>query len=199
MSWDFYGDIWLLNINCSQKYNWLKILLTALLPSLFCEGCCHPKNKCILPKHQKLTTNNSRILLFRLLFNSEFLKSISNRRDWLFFSLSKLFEGAPDWLNNNISGSQFNILVNYNLNTMIASMMPAKWLKYSIKLNGILISSWISCIDKSIIDWLNKYCPGWICVPRKPNSFGSKYHIICSNDLIRGDPFMFLWAYEGKR
>jgi len=58
---------------------------------------------------------------------------------------------------------------------------------------------WISCIDESMIDWLNKYCPGWMCVPRKPHPFGNEYHTICDCDLTKGAPIMFrVELMEGK-
>ncbi len=42
--------------------------------------------------------------------------------------------------------------------------------------------SWISCIDESMIQWLNKLCPGWMCAPRKPHPFGNEYHLIVDID-----------------
>ncbi len=56
---------------------------------------------------------------------------------------------------------------------------------------------WISCIDNSMIDWLNKYCLGWMCIPRKPDLFGNEYHTI--GNLIKGAPIMFhVELVEGK-
>ena len=31
--------------------------------------------------------------------------------------------------------------------------------------------SWVSVLDESIMEWLNKYCPGFLCVGRKPHPF----------------------------
>ena len=40
--------------------------------------------------------------------------------------------------------------------------------------------SWVSCLDKSMSPWTNKYtCPGWMFVPRKKHPFGNEYHSIC--------------------
>ncbi len=33
--------------------------------------------------------------------------------------------------------------------------------------------SWLSCIDESMNSWLNKFCPGFMTVPRKPHPFGN--------------------------
>ncbi len=36
--------------------------------------------------------------------------------------------------------------------------------------------SWQSCLDKSIVSFLNDHCPNWVCVKCKPPPFGNKYH-----------------------
>ncbi len=41
---------------------------------------------------------------------------------------------------------------------------------------------WLLCLDESMIDWLNKYCPGWMCVLQKPHPFGNEYYKICNGD-----------------
>ncbi len=56
---------------------------------------------------------------------------------------------------------------------------------------GNYTPGWISCIDERMIDWLNKYCLGWLCIPRKPHPFGNDYHMICDGNLIEGVPTMF--------
>ena len=44
---------------------------------------------------------------------------------------------------------------------------------------------WLSCMDESMSKWLNEYtCPGFMCVPINPWSFGNKYHTIAC-DLTR--------------
>ena len=40
------------------------------------------------------------------------------------------------------------------------------------------ITSWVSVLDKSMIEWLNKYCPGFLCVGRKPHPFCNERHTI---------------------
>ena len=52
----------------------------------------------------------------------------------------------------------------------------AAW-KLNMKEEYIL--SWVSCLDKSISIWFNRWtCPGWMFVPRKPHPFGNEYHTI---------------------
>ena len=38
--------------------------------------------------------------------------------------------------------------------------------------------SWVSVLDKSMMKCLNKYCPGFIFVGRKPHPFGNEHHTI---------------------
>lgn len=39
--------------------------------------------------------------------------------------------------------------------------------------------SWISVLDESMMEWFNKYAPGFMCVGRKPHPFGNERHTIC--------------------
>ena len=34
--------------------------------------------------------------------------------------------------------------------------------------------SWMNCIDESMNSWMNKYCPGFMTLPRKPHLFGNE-------------------------
>ena len=40
------------------------------------------------------------------------------------------------------------------------------------------IPSWVSVLDEPMMEWLNKYCPGFMCVGRKPHPFGNECHTI---------------------
>jgi hypothetical protein len=49
--------------------------------------------------------------------------------------------------------------------------------------------------------WLNKFCPGFMCVPWKPHEFGNEYHTICDGLLGGGNGRPILWRtmiQEGK-
>ena len=39
--------------------------------------------------------------------------------------------------------------------------------------------SWINVLDESMMEWFDKYAPGFMCVGRKPFPFGNKRHTIC--------------------
>jgi hypothetical protein len=42
--------------------------------------------------------------------------------------------------------------------------------------------SWLSCINESMSSWMNKFCPGFMTVPRKPHPFGNEYYSIADGD-----------------
>jgi hypothetical protein len=54
--------------------------------------------------------------------------------------------------------------------------------------------SWLSCIDESMNVWLNKFCPGFMSLPRKPHPFGNEYHSIAD-----GDKGHFILAVRQRR
>ncbi len=57
--------------------------------------------------------------------------------------------------------------------------------------------SWLNCLDESMCTWLSKYCPAFMCVPRKPHPFGNEYHLIANGD----DGKLIMWRVkivEGK-
>ena len=48
------------------------------------------------------------------------------------------------------------------------------------------VSSWIVCVDESMVVFYNKYAPGWIAVKRKPHPLGNEYHTTacCESKVI---------------
>ena len=52
--------------------------------------------------------------------------------------------------------------------------------------DGEYVSSWLFCLDESMNSFLDKFCPGFMCVPRKPHSFGNGYHIIADGVTEKG-------------
>ena len=41
------------------------------------------------------------------------------------------------------------------------------------------LPSWINVLDESMMEWFNKWSPGFMCVGRKPQPFGNERHTIC--------------------
>ena len=60
---------------------------------------------------------------------------------------------------------------------------------------AVFIPSRIVCLDESMSVWYNKFCPGFMCVPRKPHPFGNEYHTICDGELD-GHSSPILWHAE---
>ena len=59
------------------------------------------------------------------------------------------------------------------------------------------IPSWLSCLDELMNSWLEKFCPGFMTVTRKPDPLGTEYHIIADGDA--GKPIMWrIKIQEGK-
>ena len=39
--------------------------------------------------------------------------------------------------------------------------------------------SWINDLDESMMEWFNKWAPGFMCVVRKPHPLGNEQHTMC--------------------
>ena len=56
---------------------------------------------------------------------------------------------------------------------------------------------WLICFDESMSSFLDKFCPGFMGVPRKPHPLGNDHHIIADGD--EGYPVMYrIKIQEGK-
>jgi hypothetical protein len=57
--------------------------------------------------------------------------------------------------------------------------------------------SWLNCLDESVNPFMDKNCPGFMTIPRKPHPFGNEYHSIADGD--DGRPIMWrVKLQEGK-
>jgi len=54
-----------------------------------------------------------------------------------------------------------------------------------------------TCIDESMNSWLNKFCPGFMTLPRKPDPFRNKYYSIADGDIRKPTMWRIKWV-EGK-
>ena len=50
------------------------------------------------------------------------------------------------------------------------------WKDVNTNMEQEYISSWIVCVDESMVVFHNPYAPGWITIDRKPHPFGNEYH-----------------------
>ena len=48
------------------------------------------------------------------------------------------------------------------------------------------VTSWPNCLDESKDSFLYKFCPGFMCVPRKPHPFGNEYPSIADGFTEKG-------------
>ncbi len=45
-------------------------------------------------------------------------------------------------------------------------------------MEAVFDPSWLSCLDESMVAYMNEFAPNWVCVKRKPHPFGNEYHSI---------------------
>ena len=68
--------------------------------------------------------------------------------------------------------------------------------------DGEYVPSLLNCLDELMNSFLDKFCPGFMCVPRKPYPFGNEYHSIAdgaSEKWLEGKPIMWrIKLQEGK-
>ena len=67
---------------------------------------------------------------------------------------------------------------------------------------GEYVPSWLNCLDELMNSFLDKFCPGFMCVPRKPHPFGNEYHSIADGATEKGlEGKLIMWRVrlrEGK-
>ena len=50
--------------------------------------------------------------------------------------------------------------------------------------------SWINVLEKIMMEWFNKYAPGFMCDGHKPHPFGNERYTICCGLTS------ILWIYQ---
>ena len=97
-----------------------------------------------------------------------------------------MFEGAPFRLSEYMSGRRFQnigVAIRYtNIESPafldrfhdVRQMIDAFNEHYGME----YVPSWINCLEESMNIFLNKFFPGFMCVPSKPHPFGNEYHSI---------------------
>ena len=66
---------------------------------------------------------------------------------------------------------------------------------YNARMSTNFILGWISCLYESIMICTNKFGTGWVVLPRKPHTFGNKWHTICCAMSV---VVFFVGIVEGK-
>ncbi len=127
-------------------------------------------------------------------------EGIVDRRDWWSTDPVTDFKGAPYRMSKYISGNRYDAInAAMRFTDEEAPDFEDKFhevrkmlLLFNSHYEQNYIPSWLSCLDESMNSWLDKYCPGFMCVRRKPHPFGNEYHTICDGD--GGRPI--LWRAE---
>ncbi len=92
------------------------------------------------------------------------------------------FKGAPYQMTKFISGNQYNAInaaMRFtdeevpNFDNKFHEVQKMIFL-FNLHYEQNYIPSWLSCLDESMNSWLDKYSPGFMCVPRKPHPFGNE-------------------------
>ena len=132
-------------------------------------------------------------------------EGVSRLKDWWSSDPVSMWEGAPFRLNDFIDGQRF---LDINQALRYTDKPPPTFLDRFYEMRQLQDAfnshyeenyspSWISCLDESMNSWHNKFCPGFMVVPRKPHPFGNEYHTIADGD--QGKPIMWrAKIQEGK-
>ena len=137
-------------------------------------------------------------------------QGISDRELWWSSSPVSMFSGAPFRLNEYMSRNRFLevsaaiVFTGEKAPTLaqdgyddrfhaVRALIDA----FNEHMSESYFPSWLNCLDESMSSWLSKFCPGFMCVPRKPHPFGNEYHTICDGD--GGKPILWrVKLVEGK-
>ena len=133
-------------------------------------------------------------------------EGIPDRKMWWSTQPIDMFVGAPFRLNAYMSRNRFDAIMHALRYTNKEA--PLLFLDRFHEVRQMIDAfndhyskgykpSWLSCLDESMNSWLNKFCPGFMTLPRKPHPFGNEYHSIADGD--GGKPIMWrIKIVEGK-
>ena len=111
------------------------------------------------------------------------------KKEWWKMSAPSMKKGAPFRLSDYMSGKRFDAIHQALLDSLTTVDPPEYADKFwrvrefidewNANMADVFVPSWVSCLDESMMAWMNKYtCPGWMVVPRKPHPFGNEFHTI---------------------
>ena len=137
-------------------------------------------------------------------------EGIENNKIWWSEKPINMFEGAPFRLSDYMSGRRFQnigVAIRYTNIELPAflyrfhdvwKMIDA----FNEHYNCEYFPSWFNCLYKLMNSFLKKFCPGFMCVPRKPRPFGNEYYSIANGVTekgLEGKPIMWrVKLQEGK-
>jgi len=112
---------------------------------------------------------------------------IQNRKQWWSVKERDMFQGAPFRLHDYMSRRRFDQILaalsytdrpspDYEDGFYPMRQMEEEW---NDNMTSVFLPSWVSVLDESMMEWFNKWAPGFMCVGRKPHPFGNERHTIC--------------------
>ena len=121
-------------------------------------------------------------------------EGIEKNKMWWSEKNINMFEGAPFRLLEYMSGQRFQNIGTAICYTNIELPALLDWfhdLRQTIEAfndhyDGEYVPYWLNCLDKSMNSSLEKFFPGFMCVPRKPHPFGNEYHSISDGATEKG-------------
>ncbi len=129
-------------------------------------------------------------------------QGIDDQDDWWLQQPVSMFDSAPFRLNKYMTKSRFIDITSRIrfTNKKAPSIASNGFVDRFHEVHQMLdafndhydqnyVALWLSCLDESMSSWLSKFCPGFMCVPRKPHPFGKEYHTIADGD--QGKAIMF--------
>ena len=136
-------------------------------------------------------------------------EGVENNKIWWSEKTIDMFEGEPFMLSEYTSGRRFQNIGTAIFYTNIESPAFLDWFHdvrqmieaFNEHYDGEYVPSWLNCLDESIISFLDKFCPGFMCVPRKPRPFGNEYHSIADGVTekgLEGKPIMWRGNSQGN-
>ena len=108
-------------------------------------------------------------------------EGIENNKMWWSEKTIDMFERAPFRLSEYMSGRRFqNVGTSIGYTNIespafldrfhdVRQMIEA----FNDHYDGEYVPSWLNYLDESMNSFLDKFCPGLMCVPRKPHLFGN--------------------------
>ena len=132
-------------------------------------------------------------------------EGISDRRDWWSKKPISISDGAPFRLTEYMSYRRFSTITaamrytNRPPPSFVDRFHEVREMidDFNLHYEAEYSPSWLSCLDESMNSWLDKFCPGFMSVPRKPHPLGNEYHSIADGD--DGKPVMWrIKLQEGK-
>ena len=115
-------------------------------------------------------------------------EGIEKNKMWWSEKSINMFEGSPFRFSEYMSGRRFHNIGTAIRYTNIESpafldrfhnvrqMIEA----FNNHYDGEYDPSWLNCLDELMNSFLEKFCPGFMYVPRKPHPFGKEYHSIAN-------------------